>query len=140
MVGWCAGGFREFLELIRLHREHPVAFEASLIERGLRWRDVGSVRFTWADCWAVISTLPYDAPLMKAINGKDWWWYHPVVDYVVGIFDSLLVLVSVVDRRHGVKRSEIPKRTVRPWDKQKESEVIKVKPSSLSDMAKRLGW
>lgn len=135
-----AGGFRELGELVRLHAEHPAAFEATLIERGLRWREVGTDGFTWSDCWAVISNLPYDAPLTKAINGADWWWYHPVVDFVVGSFDYLGVIAAVVQRRPKLKRDDVPKRTVRPWERRKETEVLKVKPSKLDDLRKLLGW
>lgn len=84
--------------------------------------------------------MPYDAPLSRAINGKNWWWYHPVADYIVGIFDGISALVAVASRRPGIKRSEIPKPTVRPWDKEKTAEVLKVKPSTLERMRERLGW
>ena len=59
--------------LIDLHDKYPDGFEASLIERGLRYREVGvDPRFTWWDMYAVIVTLPYDSPLERQRNGKDW--------------------------------------------------------------------
>lgn len=135
-----ASGFREICELIQLHEQHPAAFEASLIDRGLRWRDVATERLTWADLWAVISNLPYDDPLVRAINGKDWFWYHPAFDVLVGIYDTLSQIVAVVSRRPQIKRSEVPKPTRRPWDQKQETEVLKVKPSKISDLRKLLGW
>lgn len=137
---WASGDNPKILELIRLHSTYPEAFEASLIDRGLRWRDVASEHLTWSDLWAIISNLPYDDPLIRAINGKDWFWYHPMFDVLTGIYDGISQLVAVVSRRPGIKRTEIPKPTLRPWDKKQESEVLKVKPSKISDLRKRLGW
>ncbi|HJX77270.1 hypothetical protein [Glutamicibacter sp.] len=77
---------------------------------------------------------------MRAINGKDWWWYNPVVDHIVGIYDGIGQLVAVVTRRRGIKKSEVPKPTRRPWDKKTETEVLKVKPSKIEDLRKLLGW
>ena len=61
-------------------------------------------------------------------------------DVVTGIYDGLSQLVAVVTRRPGIKRSEVPKRTRRPWDKTKETETLKVKPSKIEDLRKLLGW
>lgn len=140
MASWPACGFREISELIQLHTQYPSAFEASLIDRGLRWRDIATEDLTWSDCWAVIDNLPYDDPLMRAINGKEWFWYNPMFDVVTGIYDGLSQLVAVVTRRPGIKRSEVPKRTRRPWDKNEEVEILKVKPSKIADLRKLLGW
>lgn len=135
-----AGNHPKIIELIRLHEQYTDAFEATLIDRGLRWRDVASDEFTWADCWAVMSTLPHDAPLNRAINPDTWFWYNPMFDVVTGIYDGLSQLVAVVTRRPGIKKSEVPKRTRRPWDKNEEVEVLKVKPSKIADLRKLLGW
>ena len=140
MERWPAGGFREISELIQLHEQYPLAFEASLIDRGLRWRDIATEDFTWSDCWAVVDNLPYDDPLMRAINGKDWFWYSPMFDVLTGIYDGIGVIASIVERRPRVRKSEVPDRTPRPWDKKKESEVLKVKPSKIDDLRKLLGW
>lgn len=135
-----AGGPPKILELFRIHQQHQTAFEASLILRGLRWRDVGSRDFTWDDLWALVDNLSYGDPLMRAINGKDWWWYHPAVDHLVGIYDGIGQLAAVVSRRRGIKKSELPKVTLRPWDKSRDVEVLKVKASPLADLRKLLGW
>lgn len=65
--------------LVEAHDEHPEGFEAALIERGLRWRDVGTPDFTWGDCWAVISTLPWDSPLNRQSN-PEWVWDGPYTE------------------------------------------------------------
>lgn len=106
----------------------------------MRWRDVATEDFTWPDCWAVISNLPYDDPLIRAINGKDWYWYSPLFDVLTGIYDGIGVIAAVIQRRPRIQKSEVPSRTPRPWDKKKETEVLKVKPSTLDNMRKMLGW
>lgn len=88
----------------------------------------------------MINNLPYDDPLMRAINGKDWFWFNPAFDVIAGIYDGIGALVAVVDRRAGIKRSDIPERTLRPWDKRTDKEVLKVKPSKIDDLKKLLGW
>lgn len=77
---------------------------------------------------------------MRAIHGKDWWWYHPVADYVVGIFDQVGLLAAIVKQRPKIKKTELPKPTLRPWDKTKEKTVLKVKAQPLDALKKRLGW
>lgn len=133
-------GTGEILSLIDLHREHPAAFEASLIERGLRWREIGSERFDWADLHAVISNLPYDDPLMRAMNPKTWFWFHPMNDIIAGIFDRVGLMAAVVERRQKIKRADVPKPLVRPWDKQKDVKKIGDKPVPIDDMRRLLGW
>lgn len=88
----------------------------------------------------MISNLPFDDPLMRAINGKEWFWFHPMFDVVTGIYDGISQLVAVVSRRPAIKRSDVPKPVPRPWDKTKETETLKVKPSKIEDLRKLLGW
>ena len=77
---------------------------------------------------------------MRAINGKDWFWYNPMFDVVTGVYDGVSQLLAVVSRRHGIKKSEVPKPVPRPWDQKHETEVLKVKPSTIEDLRKLLGW
>ena len=111
-----------------------------MIERGLRWRDVGTRSFTWGDCWALISTLPYDAPLHRAENPQEWFWYNPMNDVLVGIFDALGAIGATQARRPKIKKTEIPKPTMRPWDKSKDVEKLGSTPRPIADLNVLLGW
>lgn len=84
--------------------------------------------------------MPFDSPLSRAINPDTWFWYNPMFDVMTGVYDGISQLVAVVSRRHGIKKSEVPKPVPRPWDKKQESEVLKVKPSKIEDLHKLLGW
>jgi len=53
----------------------------------LRWRNAGSAEFTWGDCWAVISTLPWDAPLSR--TDPDWQWGDPRYDLLVTMLETV---------------------------------------------------
>lgn len=110
-----------------------------MIERGLRWRDIGSRSFTWDDCLAVISTLPYDAPLSRA-QDPQWWWYHPLADVTAGIYDNTGVIGATQDRRPKIKKSEIPARIVRPWDKNEHVDKIGNTPRPIDELNELLGW
>jgi hypothetical protein len=140
-MGQGIGGRRgKILGLIALHADHTTAFEASLIERGLRWRDVGTERLDWADLDAVVEWLPYDAPLPRAINGKEWFWYHPIADLIAGAVDRLGLISAVVSRRDRIKKTEIPNPIPRPWDKEKRIKKIGSTPMPLRALRDRLGW
>lgn len=134
------GGPPKILGLIERHRANPEAFEATLIGHGLRWRDVGSARFTWGDCWALIYSLPYDSPLHRAENPKEWFWYNPMNDVLVGVYDALGVIAATQDRRPKIKKNEIPKPTLRPWDKTRDVEKIGSTPRPISELNALLGW
>lgn len=88
----------------------------------------------------MLHTTSYDSPLSRAINPKEWWWNHPVNDVIVGVFDSLQFIGAIVSRRPKIKKTDLPKRTLRPWDKTKETEVLKVKASPIGKLRKLLGW
>ncbi len=103
--------------LIDLHDEHPEGFEAALIERGLRWRDVGSRRFTWGDCWAVISTLPWDAPLNRQAN-EHWAWGNPLHELVAIVAEATHNRNLYAGAQMKVRKSDLL-RVPRPGDKQK---------------------
>lgn len=124
--------------LIQAHKENPEAFEASLIERGLRWRDVGSARFTWSDCWAVISTLPFDAPLSRAQAPDEWMWAHPWTQYIVHAGENAMLQKGVTkSERKGLKDRDLNP-TPRPG--QKEKERLEADAMPVADMRQRLGF
>lgn len=111
-----------------------------MIERGLRWRDVGTRSFTWGDCYAVIAALPYDAPLLRAENPKEWFWFHPMNDVLVGIYDALAITSATQAQRPKIKKSDIPKPTLRPWDKSKDVEKLGNTPRPIDELNALLGW
>src|SRR5690625_8028715 len=79
------------------------AFDATLSERGPRRGDIGSDQLTWRDLYALFSTLPFDAPINRA-KDKNWWWYHPAMEVLVGIFEATQLTAAVVEKQP--KRSE----------------------------------
>lgn len=130
----------KILGLIDLHRAHPSAFEASLIDRGLRWREVGSEHLDWADLHAIVENIPYDDPLNRAMHPTSWFWHHPLTDIIAGVFDRVGFLAAVGQRRDRIRRADVPKPLVRPWDKKKDTKKIGDKPVPLDDMKRLLGW
>lgn len=125
--------------LLDLRHRHPEAFDATLLERGFRFADVGSC-LTWWDLHAIFSTAPYDSPIQRALNPKDWWWANPVNEIIVGLFESNQMLLAVAERRQGIKRSELPKPVPRPWDVSTNTEKIGDKPMPLHELRKAIGW
>lgn len=125
--------------LIDLHDDYPEAFEATLIERGLRWDDIGSDQLTWRDVYALFSTLPFDAPINRA-KDKQWWWYHPAMEVLVGIFEATQLTAAVVEKQPKLKKSNLPKPIPRPWDTQKDEKKLGDNPLPLDDMKAAIGW
>lgn len=106
----------------------------------MRFRDVGSPGFTWADCWAIYVSLPPDSPLHRAKNPKDWHWYVREIEFLAGIYDAVNHLAATVAKQPGVKKKDIPKPLVRPWDKVKEEQKIVGDKMPLDEMRQALGW
>lgn len=73
------------------------------------------------------------------MRGKDWWWYHPAIDVLVGIRDGLGVLVAIVQRRK-YKVGDVPKPMVRPWEKEKHVKKMGNHPRPIKELRKLLGW
>lgn len=124
--------------LIQLHDEHPRAFEASLIRAGVRWRDVGSVDFTWADCVALIETLSWDDPLTRAVHPDDWAWGNPMQDIVVSLLDMMIQVNAKTPVQDKRMKANLPKRIPRPWDKTKAGDKITGAAKSLAELDKFL--
>lgn len=90
--------------------------------------------------FAVIATLPYDSPLERQKNGKDWHWYGPLTDMVAGIYDSTGVGVATQSQRAKWKRTEIPKPLTRPWEIITHEEKLGTRALPLDQLRKELGW
>lgn len=88
----------------------------------------------------MITTLPYDSPLERQRNGKDWHWYGPLTDILAGIYDNLGVSVAVQARRPKVRKNDIPKPLTRPWDIVKHVEKLGKTALPIADLRRRLGW
>lgn len=115
--------------LIDLHDSHPGAFEATLIERGLRWRDVGSPGFRWSDLLALVEYLPWDAPLLRATK-EDWRWRNPVYELLVTIAEETFNANVLRRRGHKTRKSDLL-RVPRPWEKQKRETKLGGKPEPI---------
>jgi hypothetical protein len=107
--------------LIQLHDEHPRAFEASLIRAGVRWRDAGSVDFTWGDCVALVASMSWDDPLFRAMHPDEWMWHNPTHDVLMTMVDLLLQVNAKTPLPDKSMKNKLPKRIERPWDKKPET-------------------
>lgn len=96
--------------------------------------------FTWADLYAIIVTLPYDSPLERQRNGKDWHWYSPHADLLGGIYDKIGIGIATQANRPKWKKSDLPKPLTRPWDIKKHVEKLGKTALPLAQLRKRLGW
>jgi len=111
-----------------------------LIERGLRWRDAGSLDFTWDDCYAIITSLPPDSALHRAENPKTWHWADPHTDLLATLVDLLGQSVATQAQRPKIKTSELPKRIPRPWEIEQHEEKLRAKAMPIDELNKQLGW
>lgn len=114
--------------------------EATLIERGLRWEDVGTDQLNWRDLESIVETLKADSPLFRAMHPKDWYWYDPFFEILAGIHDAVHHRAATGDIRPGIKKRDVPKPLVRPWQKVKEEEKLVGDKMPLDDMRQALGW
>lgn len=124
--------------LIETHDQHPEGFEAALIERQERWREVGSDEFTWSDCWALVRTLPYDSPLHREQDPKTWFWRNPMFDLVTSAVELLAVANVQRGNPSRASRSKFPKRIPRPWDQ--DSETTKLGGKIKLPVKDMLAW
>lgn len=108
-----------------------------MIERDLRWRDVGSAHFTWSDCWAVMTTLPFDAPLRRAQEPDNWVWADPFADLVANMAEAAILYKSLMKSQHKLSAKKVP-RIPRPWDKEKTKLVADAMP--IDELRKKLGF
>lgn len=130
-----AGG--KILELTALHAEHPAAIEATLIAAGLRWRHVYSESprkraNAWRDIAAVIETAPWDSPIARALEPKDWPWGNPLHNIVVSILEATQAVNVKTIAPKNVRRSDFLQ-VPRPWDQSKASKTIGT-PMPLADL------
>lgn len=122
--------------LIELHAEHPEGFEATLVQAGLRWRDVESSSprrraHAWQDIDVIISTRSWDSPLSRM--EPDWWWGDPKHDLLATLIEVTGATNVKTPAPKGVKKSDFPKIT-RPWEQSKNNKRIGSDPLPLADL------
>ncbi len=113
-IGDRAGGILGLLELVEQHQE---AIEYELLRIGRRLRDLGT-RLTWRDLLVLVrgwQKSPHNA-VSEAIHGYSVWT----------IEEQLLAELIDVGRmanwqRQNKPHAAKPKRTPRPWERQKET-------------------
>lgn len=98
--------------LLALHDEHTEAVERDLIALGLRWRDVGSKRFTWADLRSIVHASQPGSAMYRAMTPESAGWSHS--DYLMAdLYDAVAWNTFVTARVTGSK-SKKPKPYPRP--------------------------
>lgn len=116
MVGGLGDPGPKINGLIALHDDYPDAVDAVLIQHGVRWRDVGSREFDWADCHAILSSLPPWSPVHRAEAPESWIWALPGFDTLMTIAEALVTANVQRGNASGAPAARFPKRIVRPWD------------------------
>jgi Ner family transcriptional regulator len=71
---------------------------------------------------------------------QEWFWYDPRFEINAGTYDAVNFMAATVAKQNGVKKRDIPKPLVRPWQKVKEEEKIVGDKMQLDEMRKALGW
>lgn len=133
----------EIPALIEVYEEHPTAVEATLIAAGLRWRDLEdpvSTGTDWGDVIAVLENAPWDSPIRRVVNAKDWPWLHPDRDLLAGIVDELRMLRAQVGNLSGVKQHQLPHPIPRPSAGSQQNGSIETGEATLAEIDALLGW
>lgn len=109
-----------------------------LLEFGISWDDVIHGGY-WNDVVAVLETEPPWGPLHRAHEPENWFWYVPGFDDLVNISEMVTVANG---QRANVKKSQMPKRRERPWDKRKRKLKAAVLPikTVADDFASRFAY
>lgn len=138
-LGYRRGGISSLVALLH-NKEQREAFEADLIERGLRLRQLGAPEFTVRDALVLLKNLPRSSATARAVHGPDLpeW----------GVTEHLLANLLDVARwlqwsktEDGEKNRNHPEPIPRPG-----LEPEKSKPSfgdsamSLHEATEWLGW
>lgn len=128
------------IEIIRLHREYPSAVEAELINRGFRWRDVGTKRFTWGDLVAVIESISWDSPIRRAMDPEFFHFGNPEYALLADIRDFLGVIAVKTPTPKGMSKKHLPEPVPRPGDESKNKKVYKAEPVSFAQLDQEINW
>lgn len=92
----------------------------------------------------MLTTQPWDSPLAKALEPKDWHWYDPQFPVLVEIRDHLRQINFKTPIQKIAQRAAMPKMTKPPWAVDHESITYKPEPSTQDDIDAHLerlnGW
>lgn len=118
--------------------------EATLIQAGLRWRDLDAPVSTgtdWGDVVAAVWCCPWDAPIRKVLEPKDWVWGDPSRDLLAGVVDELRNLRAQVGNLSKVQVSQMPKPIPRPASSSGSGDgQIETGEATLAEIDALLGW
>lgn len=130
---------RKALEIVRLHRRHPSAVEGELINRGFRWRDVGSKRFTWGDLIAIIDTMAWDSPIRRVVEPEWWQFGNPLYALLADIRDFSAVTAVKTPAPKGFGKKHLPDPVPRPGDNEGKK-VHTATPVSFEQLDAEINW
>ncbi|MBV7412290.1 hypothetical protein ACUIAC_01055 [Dermabacteraceae bacterium P13138] len=112
--------------LIQQHEQYPEAFEATLIQAGLRWRDVehpspARRADAWTDILAVISSCAWDSPLAR--KQPDWQWGNPFYE-LTALIAEVLHSISLRTPNKTKARQQDVLRIPRPGERTKLGDAL----------------
>lgn len=88
---------------------------------------------------AVLEHSPWNSPLRRAVNPKDWPWGNPDRDLLAGIIDELRILRVLNGNQSGAKPHDLPQPIPRPGAST-GSDVIETGEATLDEIDRMLGW
>lgn len=86
----------------------------------------------------MVSTLPFDAPLLRAQSPEEWAWGHPWTQYIVHAGEESMLQKSVLRSQNKRLKDRDLNPTPRPG--QREKERLEADAMPVSDMRERLGF
>jgi len=89
---------------------------------------------------AVLEHAPWDAPLRRALNPKDWPWNDPNRDLLAGAVDELRGLRTQVGNLSGAKVHQFPEPIRRPAAASAQDGQIETGEAPLDEIDRMLGW
>lgn len=88
----------------------------------------------------MLENAPWDSPVRRAVNPKDWPWGNPDRDLLAGIVDELRMLRAQVGSLSGVKPHQMPDPIPRPSRGSQTNGAIETGEATLAEIDALLGW
>lgn len=89
---------------------------------------------------AALEHAPWDAPIRRATNPKDWPWNDPARDLLAGVVDELRILRVQVGNLSGAKQHQLPTPIRRPGSGNAQTDVVDRREAPLAEIDSLLGW